>query len=63
MSFVFITLFILTASQALEIIEPGPIKLDATNFNELVVDAQTGSLITQKPWFIKFYAPWCGHCK
>lgn len=63
MSLVFITLILFTASQALEIIEPGPIKLDASNFNELVVDVQTGALITEKPWFIKFYAPWCGHCK
>lgn len=47
----------------LEIIEPGPFMLDSTNFNTLVVDPQTGKLITRQPWFIKFYAPWCGHCK
>jgi protein disulfide-isomerase-like protein len=36
----------------------GVIILNDSNFDELVQDG-TGEL----PWFIEFYAPWCGHCK
>jgi protein disulfide-isomerase len=32
------------------------ISLTAESFQSLVT-------MSQEPWFIKFYAPWCGHCK
>jgi protein disulfide-isomerase len=32
------------------------ISLTAETFQNLVT-------MTQEPWFIKFYAPWCGHCQ
>lgn len=32
------------------------VPLTAETFQNLVT-------LTQDPWFIKFYAPWCGHCK
>lgn len=41
----------------------GAITLDSSNFYQLVVDSNTNHVIGEKPWFIKFYAPWCGHCK
>lgn len=40
-----------------------PTILDGSNWNELVIDKETNNVKGDKGWFIKFYAPWCGHCK
>ncbi|CAJ1382235.1 unnamed protein product [Effrenium voratum] len=38
--------------------EPSPVpELSGSTFDEMVRDG------TDQPWFVKFYAPWCGHCK
>lgn len=53
----------LTMALEVETHHDGALVLDSTNFNELVINKQTRQLIGTKPWFVKFYAPWCGHCK
>lgn len=40
-----------------------PIVLDSYNFYELVYDRETDMVLSSKPWFIEFYAPWCRHCQ
>ncbi|MFM7856101.1 MAG: thioredoxin domain-containing protein, partial [Flammeovirgaceae bacterium] len=38
------------------------IKLTFDSYPVKVVDNKTFTL-PNGPWFIMFYAPWCGHCK
>ena len=45
------------ASQALA----ESVNLTTETFHTTVFDGE--KLVGDKPWFIKFYAPWCGHCK
>ena len=37
--------------------------LTTAEFDEKVVDPETNTVRPGNDWFIKFYAPWCGHCK
>ena len=41
-----------------------PVVLDGSNFKSLVWDGEKTNKDTNgNGWFVKFYAPWCGHCK
>ena len=40
-----------------------PFKLDYANFGILVINRRSGEVLSENPWLLKFYAPWCHHCK
>ena len=40
-----------------------PVVLTDENFRSLVNDGNTNLAHNGNGWFVKFYAPWCGHCK
>lgn len=43
--------------------EMNPVILGSSNFHYLVINPEFNTPISDKGWFVKFYAPWCGHCK
>lgn len=54
-------LFVLIIAALTSALEP--YELDYSNFETFVASRKSGKVTSQKPWFIKFAAPWCGHCK
>ena len=35
--------------------------LSEANFHEYVINSENHELILDRPWFLLFYAPWCGY--
>ena len=51
---------LLLSAVALSCASAGVVELTDENFEH---DTQVSTGATTGPWFVKFYAPWCGHCK
>ena len=46
-----------------ELMKKLPKLIDNTSMFESVLNKETLTVSTEKGWFLKFFAPWCGHCK
>lgn len=51
----FVLLFSIASTSADEFTSPNVVHLTGKNYDDLIMDG--------KVYFVKFYAPWCGHCK
>ena len=52
-----------SSTLAEEVPSGGPVMLDVNNFYDLVMDKESNTVKGEKAWFVKFFAPWCGHCQ
>ena len=45
------------------VVADGPAVIGGNDFYGKVLAEDGLSVVGDKPYFVKFFAPWCGHCK